>query len=77
MPDSSEECSRDFGTLKEIIIMSFGLYLGGLVLVLGGLVYAAAMLHAPTHWIVIGAVVLLGFGIVSAVRATRQRDPAG
>lgn len=77
MPDSSEACSRDFGALKEIIIMSFGLYLGGLLLVLGGLVYAAAMLHAPTHWIVIGAVVLLGFGIVSAVRATRQRDPAG
>ena len=57
--------------------MSFGLYMAGLVLVLGGLVYGAAMLHAPTHWIVIGAVVLLGFGIVSAVRATRQRDPAG
>ena len=57
--------------------MSFGLYMAGLVLVLGGLVYGAAMLHAPTHWIVIGAVVLLGLGIVSAVRATRQRDPAG
>jgi hypothetical protein len=56
--------------------MSFGLYLGGLLLVLGGLIYAAAMLNAPTQWIVIGAVVLLGFGIVSAVRATRQRDPA-
>jgi hypothetical protein len=57
--------------------MSFGLYITGLLLVLGGLIYGAAMLHAPTPWIVIGAVVLLGFGILSAVRVTRQRDPAG
>jgi cadmium resistance protein CadD (predicted permease) len=57
--------------------MSFGLYLGGLLLVLGGLIYAAASLHAPTHWIVIGAVILLGLGVLSAVKATRQRDPAG
>ncbi len=57
--------------------MSFGLYLMGLLLVLGGLIYGAAMLHVPTHWIAIVSVVLLGFGILSAVRATRQRDPAG
>jgi hypothetical protein len=57
--------------------MSFGLYITGLLLVLGGLIYGAAILHAPTPWIVIGAVVLLGFGILSAVRVTRQRDPAG
>jgi cadmium resistance protein CadD (predicted permease) len=57
--------------------MSFGLYLMGLLLVLGGLIYGAAMLHVPTHWIAIFAVVALGLGIVSAVRATRQRDPAG
>lgn len=57
--------------------MSFGLYLGGLLLVLGGLVYGAARLHAPTPWIVIGAVILLGLGVLSAVRVTRQRDRAG
>ncbi|MEO6419382.1 MAG: hypothetical protein ABIP39_08260 [Polyangiaceae bacterium] len=56
--------------------MSFGIYLGGIILVIGGLVYGAALLHAPTHWIVIGAVVSLGLGILTAVKATRQRDPA-
>ncbi len=54
--------------------MSFAIYVGGLVLVIGGLAYGAAILHVPTHWIVVPAVVLLGFGILAAVKATRQKD---
>jgi hypothetical protein len=57
--------------------MSFGLYAIGFAIVIGGLIYAAHLMHIPTHWIAVGAVVLLGIGIVSAVKATRQRDPAG
>jgi hypothetical protein len=57
--------------------MSFGIYLGGIFLVICGLVYGAIVLHAPTPWIVAGTLVLLGSGIVMAVRATRERDPAG
>jgi hypothetical protein len=57
--------------------MSFGIYLGGLVLIMAGLVYAAAMLHAPGPWIVVGVLVVLGFGILMAVKATRQKDSAG
>ncbi len=57
-----------------MFIMSFGIYLGGIVLVLGGLVYAAALLHVPAPWIVAGALVVMGFGIVIAVKATRTRD---
>jgi hypothetical protein len=57
--------------------MSFGIYLGGIVLVLGGLIYGAAILHAPVQWIVVGALVLLGVGVLTAVKATRQRDRAG
>jgi hypothetical protein len=34
-------------------------------------------MHMPGRWIVVGAVVLLGIGILSAVKATRQRDPVG
>jgi len=56
--------------------MSFGIYLFGIVLVIGGLVYGAAMLHAPVQWIVVVALVLLGVGVVAAVKATRQRDSA-
>ena len=55
--------------------MSFGLYSAGFLIVIGGLIYAAYLLHVPTHWIVVGAVVLLGFGILTGVKATRQKDP--
>jgi hypothetical protein len=56
--------------------MSFGIYAAGFAILIGGLVYAAHLLHVPPHWIAAGAVVLLGIGILSAVKATRQKDPA-
>jgi hypothetical protein len=31
----------------------------------------------PAHWIAVGGIILLGVGILSAVKATRQKDPAG
>jgi len=45
--------------------------------VIGGLIYAASLLHVPIHWIVVGAVVLLDSGFSQAFKATRQKDPAG
>jgi hypothetical protein len=54
--------------------VSFLLYIVGFLIVIGGLIYAAAILHVPLHWIVVGSVVLLGAGILSAVKATKQRD---
>ena len=57
--------------------MSFGLYSIGFAIVIGGLIYAAYLMHMPAHWIAAGAVVLLGVGILSAVKATRQKDPVG
>jgi hypothetical protein len=56
--------------------VSFGIYSAGLVLVIGGLIYGAHLMHVPTHWIVVGAIVLLGLGILSGVKVTRQRDPS-
>jgi hypothetical protein len=56
--------------------MSFGIYLFGIVLVIAGLVYGAAILHVPVHWIVVTTLMLLGVGVVAAVKATRERDPA-
>jgi hypothetical protein len=56
--------------------MSFGLYALGFAILIGGLIYAAYLVHMPTHWIVVGAIVLLGIGILSGVKATRQKDPA-
>jgi hypothetical protein len=54
--------------------MSFGLYAAGFLIVICGLIYAAHLLHLPTHWIVVGAVVLIGMGILSGVKNTRQKD---
>jgi hypothetical protein len=63
--------------LDEGDAMSFGLYSIGFAILIGGLIYAAYLVHMPTHWIAVGAVVLLGAGILSGVKATRQKDPAG
>ncbi|MEO5813306.1 MAG: hypothetical protein ABIU96_03760 [Rhodanobacter sp.] len=54
---------------------SFALYLFGMVVVIGGLAYAAFLLHLSTQWIIVGVVILLGIGIVGAVTRTRRRDP--
>ena len=55
--------------------MSFGIYAVGFAILIGGLAYAAYLVHLPAHWIVAGAVVMIGIGILSAVKATRQKDP--
>jgi hypothetical protein len=57
--------------------MSFGLYSAGFAIVIIGLIYAAHLLHVPAHWIVAGAVVLLGVGILRGVKMTRQKDHVG
>ena len=54
--------------------MSFGLYSIGFVLVIGGLIYGAHLMHVPAHWIAVGAIVLLGLGVLTGVKATRQKD---
>jgi uncharacterized membrane protein len=56
--------------------MSFGLYAIGFAIMIGGLIYGAHLAHMPTHWIVVGAIILLGVGILSGVKATRQKDPS-
>ncbi len=56
--------------------MSFGIYIAGYLILIAGLIYGAAMLHVPTQWIVVGGVVLTGIGVLTGVKATRQKDPA-
>jgi hypothetical protein len=57
--------------------MSFGLYSIGFAIVIGGLIYAAYLVHMPAQWIGVCAAVLLGLGILTGVKATRQKDPVG
>lgn len=54
--------------------MSFGLYAIGFVLVIAGLIYGAHLMHVPAQWIAVGAIVLLGLGVLTGVKATRQKD---
>ncbi len=57
--------------------MSFGLYATGFAIVIAGLIDGAYLMRMPAHWIAVGAIVMLGVGILSAVKATRQKDPSG
>ncbi len=54
--------------------MSFGIYLVGFLILIGGLIWGAVMLHVAPHWIAVGAMVLLGLAILKGVQATREKD---
>jgi hypothetical protein len=54
--------------------MSFGIYIVGFIIAIGGLIYGAVILHLAAHWIVVATLILLGIAIVKGVSATRQRD---
>jgi hypothetical protein len=56
--------------------MSFGIYVLGFLILIGGLIYGAVILHVATQWIAVGAIVLLGLAILTGVKATRQKDPS-
>lgn len=55
--------------------MSFGLYILGYFILIGGLIYGATLMHIPNQWIVVGAIVMVGLAVLSGVATTRQKDP--
>ena len=54
---------------------AFALYVIGFIVLLGGLLYGAYLVHIPQTWIIVGALVLIGIGVMSAVSHTKRRDP--
>ena len=56
--------------------MSFALYVIGFIVLIIGLSYGAHLMHIPQQWIVVGDIVLVGFGIIAGVTGTRQKDPS-
>lgn len=54
---------------------AFALYVLGFIILAAGLIYGAFLLHVPQTWILVGALVVLGAGIMSAVSSTKRRDP--
>jgi hypothetical protein len=63
------------GFRARYVMSSFGLYVLGFVVLLGGVGYGAYLLHVPHTWIIVGALVIIGIGIMSAVTRTKRRDP--
>jgi len=55
--------------------MSFGIYIGGYIILIIGLAMGAHLLHVPPNWIVVGVICLVGVAVVHGVTATRQKDP--
>ena len=56
--------------------MSFGIYAVGYLILIAGLAYLAHLMHIPQHFIVAGAIILIGVGVVTGVQSTRHRDPS-
>ena len=54
--------------------MSFMLYIIGIIVLISGLMYGAYLLNVPQQWVVVGAVVIAGLGILSGVARTRKKD---
>lgn len=55
--------------------MTFAIYIGGFIVLIGGLAYGASLAGLSTQWIVVGVLVLLGLGIAMGATRTRQKDP--
>jgi Na+-driven multidrug efflux pump len=53
---------------------NLAIYLIGTAFVAGGLAWAANELGAPLIWIIIGVIIIIGFGIMAAVSKTRQKE---
>jgi hypothetical protein len=56
---------------------SFATYLIGFFIFVIGLAVAAYLLHVPDQWIGVGALILVGLGILMATQRTKPRDPPG
>lgn len=52
------------------------IYLIGTLLVVAGLAYGASRLGVSQAWIVAGALVIIGMGLMGGIVRTRQKDPA-
>lgn len=54
---------------------SFQTYILGFIILVIGLAVAAYLVGAPPLWIAVGAIVLIGIGIITATSSTKPRDP--
>jgi len=55
---------------------NFLVYLIGTLFVVAGLVYAAQRAGINQVWIIAGALVIIGLGLMAGIVKTRQKDPS-
>ena len=55
---------------------NFVVYLIGTLLVVAGLAYGASRLGVSQVWIIAGALVLIGLGVMGGIVKTRQKEPS-
>jgi NADH:ubiquinone oxidoreductase subunit 6 (subunit J) len=55
---------------------NFIVYLIGTLLVVAGLAYGASRLGISQVWIIAGALVILGIGVMGGIVKTRQKEPS-
>lgn len=51
---------------------NFAIYMIGVIIVVGALAYGAFALSVPPIWIGVGVAVIIGFGLMGAVKKTRE-----
>ena len=52
------------------------IYLIGTLFVVAGLAYGASRLGISQIWIIAGALIIVGLGLMAGIVKTRQKDPA-
>lgn len=55
---------------------NFFVYMIGVILVVGAVAYGASLMHISATWIAVGAVAIVGLGIMGAIVKTRQKEPS-
>ena len=65
-----------FAAGERLSMTNFLVYLIGTLLVVAGLAYGASRLGISQVWIVAGALVILGIGVMGGIVKTRQKEPS-
>jgi hypothetical protein len=55
---------------------NFVVYIVGTLFVVAGLAYGASRMGISSTWILAGALIIIGFGLMGGIVRTRQKDPA-
>jgi NADH:ubiquinone oxidoreductase subunit 6 (subunit J) len=61
---------------ERLSMTNFLVYLIGTLLVVAGLAYGASRLGISQVWIIAGALVILGIGVMGGIVKTRQKEPS-